>query len=94
MRRFEERMSTTHAKQIYRQRARVAEFPHAWIKSKFGLRQFRCRTRPKAACEVLFAAWLCAREKPCRRSHPTRSGTRAKQATTSSLKQSSCEPLR
>ncbi len=45
----------THAKQIYRQRARVAEFPHAWIKSKCGLRQFRCRTRPKVACEVLFA---------------------------------------
>ena len=56
MRRFEERMSTAHAKQIYRQRARVAEFPHAWIKSKCGLRQFRCRTRPKVACEVLFAA--------------------------------------
>jgi Transposase DDE domain len=34
----------------------VAEFPHAWIKSKCGLRQFRCRTRPKVACEVLFAA--------------------------------------
>src|SRR3989442_8968182 len=56
MRRFEERMSTAPAKQIYRQRARVAAFPHAWIKSKCGLRQFRCRTRPKVACEVLLAA--------------------------------------
>jgi len=56
IRTFDERMSTSHAKQIYRQRARIAEFPHAWIKSKCGLRQFRCRTRPKVACEVLFAA--------------------------------------
>jgi transposase len=56
IRTFDERMSTAHAKQIYRQRARVAEFPHAWIKSKCGLRQFRCRTRSKVACEVLFAA--------------------------------------
>jgi Transposase DDE domain len=59
MRRFEKRMSTGHAKQIYRQRARVAEFPHAWIKSKCGLGQFRCRTRPTVACEVLFAALTC-----------------------------------
>jgi transposase len=56
VRTFDERMSTQDAKQIYRQRARVAEFPHAWIKSKFGLRQFRCRTKPKVACEVMFAA--------------------------------------
>lgn len=56
IRRFDERMSTTRAKQIYRQRARVAEFPHAWIKSKCGLRQFRCRTTSKVICEVLFAA--------------------------------------
>ena len=34
----------------------LAEFPHAWIKSKCGLRQFRCRTRSKVACEVMFAA--------------------------------------
>ncbi len=56
IRRFDERMSTAHAKRIYRQRARVAEFPHAWIKSKCGLRQFRCRTTSKVACEALFAA--------------------------------------
>jgi hypothetical protein len=34
----------------------VAEFPHAWIKSKCGLRQFRCRTKSKVAYEVIFAA--------------------------------------
>jgi hypothetical protein len=26
-----------------------AEFPHAWIKSKCGLRQFRCRTRTEGS---------------------------------------------
>ena len=55
VRTFDQRMSTPEAKQIYRQRARVAEFPHAGIKSKCGLRQFRCRTKSKVACEVLFA---------------------------------------
>jgi transposase len=49
VREFDERMRTQDAKQIYRQRARVAEFPHAWIKSKCGLRQFRCRTKSKVA---------------------------------------------
>jgi hypothetical protein len=52
---FDQRMSTSEAKQIYRQRARVAEFPHAWIKSKCGLRQFRCRTTSKVTCEALLA---------------------------------------
>lgn len=55
VRRFDERMRTERGKKIYRQRARVAEFPHAWIKSKCGLRQFRCRTISKVTCEVLFA---------------------------------------
>ena len=55
VRKFDERMNTARAKEIYRQRARVAEFPHAWIKSKCGLRQFRCRTGSKVACEVMFA---------------------------------------
>jgi len=53
VRMFDQRMSTSEAKQIYRQRARMAEFPHAWIKSKCGLRQFRCRTKLKVACEAL-----------------------------------------
>lgn len=56
VRAFDQRMSTERGRNIYRQRARVAEFPHAWIKSKFGLRQFRCRTISKVTCEALFAA--------------------------------------
>lgn len=55
VRRFDERMGTERGKRIYRQRARLAEFPHAWIKSKCGLRQFRCRTISKVTCEVLLA---------------------------------------
>jgi len=55
VRRFDERMATERGKRIYRQRARLAEFPHAWIKSKCGLRQFRCRTISKVTCEMLFA---------------------------------------
>jgi hypothetical protein len=35
--RFQSKMATDLAKQIYRTRSKVAEFPHAWIKSKFGL---------------------------------------------------------
>jgi len=37
-------------------RARVAEFAHAWIKERCGLRQFRCRGRLKATME---ATWAC-----------------------------------
>ena len=39
---FKAKMETEEAKQIYRQRSQVAEFPHAWIKERCGLRQFRC----------------------------------------------------
>jgi transposase len=56
VRKFDDRMNTTRAKEIYRQRAQIAEFPHAWIKSKCGLRQFRCRTKSKVTCEVLFVS--------------------------------------
>jgi len=34
----------------------VAKFPHAWIKQRCGLRQFRCRGRLKACME---ATWAC-----------------------------------
>ena len=36
-------MQTAEAKAIYKKRAEVAEFPNAWIKDKFGLRQFHLR---------------------------------------------------
>ena len=49
-------MKTEEAQQIYAQRSRIAEFPHAWIKERCGLRQFRCRGRLKATME---ATWAC-----------------------------------
>ena len=45
---FKAKMATKEAQQIYSQRSRIAEFPHAWIKERCGLRQFRCRGRLKA----------------------------------------------
>lgn len=53
---FKTKMATDEAQQIYRQRSQVAEFPHAWIKERCGLRQFRCRGRLKATME---ATWAC-----------------------------------
>jgi transposase len=50
------KMETEEAKQIYRQRGAVAEFPNAWIKEKIGLRQFRLRGLIKVGMEVL---WAC-----------------------------------
>jgi transposase len=53
---FREKMQTPQAREIYRQRAPVAEFPNAWIKDKLGLRQFRLRGLVKAGLEAL---WAC-----------------------------------
>ena len=53
---FKNKMATAEAQSIYSQRSRVAEFPHAWIKQRCGLRQFRCRSRLKASME---ATWAC-----------------------------------
>src|SRR5438067_12342722 len=53
---FKAKMQTEEARQIYAQRSRVAEFAHAWIKERCGLRQFRCRGRLKATME---ATWAC-----------------------------------
>ncbi len=49
-------METDEAKAIYKQRGEVAEFPNAWIKEKFGLRQFRLRGIVKVGIEAL---WAC-----------------------------------
>lgn len=54
--RFRAKMRNAPAQQIYRQRAAVAEFPHAWIKEKFGLRKFHVRGLVKAAQELLWVA--------------------------------------
>ena len=53
---FKAKMATEEGKQIYAQRSRIAEFPHAWIKERCGLRQFRCRGRLKATLEATWAA--------------------------------------
>ena len=53
---FVEKMQSEAAKTIYRMRAAVAEFPHAWLKAKIGLRQFRVRGLKKVRCEAL---WAC-----------------------------------
>jgi len=53
---FKSKMETEEAKQIYRQRAPIAEFSNAWLKSKIGLRQFRLRGLGKVICEAM---WAC-----------------------------------
>src|SRR5215469_6282783 len=53
---FRQRMATDRAREIYRQRAQVAETPHMWIKAKFGLRQFSVRGLRKVGMEAL---WAC-----------------------------------
>ncbi len=53
---FCRRMQQESAKEIYRQRSEVAEFPNAWLKDKLKLRQFRLRGLMKVGLEVL---WAC-----------------------------------
>ena len=53
---FRAKMENPEAKQLYRTRAQIAEFPHAWIKEKLGLRRFRLRGRRKVRTE---AVWAC-----------------------------------
>lgn len=53
---FKTKMATAEAQEIYSKRSQIAEFPHAWIKQRCGLRQFRCRGRVKACME---ATWAC-----------------------------------
>jgi transposase len=54
--RFKAKMQTDEARAIYKQRSKIAEFPHAWLKERCGLRQFRCRGRIKVTME---ATWAC-----------------------------------
>ena len=53
---FIEKMNTSWAKDIYRQRGPIAEFPNAWIKEKMKLRQFRLRGLCKVRVECI---WAC-----------------------------------
>jgi transposase len=68
---FKAKMATEGAQQIYAQRSRIAEFPHAWIKERCGLRQFRCRGLLKATLEATWAAlsynltrWFALKRQP------------------------------
>jgi hypothetical protein len=53
---FRRKMTTEEARKQYRQRSQIAEFCHAWIKSKLGLRQFHVRGLVKVQMEML---WAC-----------------------------------
>lgn len=48
-------MDTGEAKQIYRQRGAVAEFPNGWIRAEIGLRQFWLRGLVKVTMGALSA---------------------------------------
>jgi len=54
--RHREKMTSESAREIYKQRSQIAEFPNAWIKEKFGLRQFRLRGLIKVTMEAMWAA--------------------------------------
>lgn len=53
---FRKKMETAEAKEIYKQRGAVAEFPNAWIKDRIGLRKFRIRGMLRAGVELV---WAC-----------------------------------
>lgn len=68
---FRAKTQTAEAKEIYKQRGPIAEFPNAWIKDKFKIRQFRLRGRIKVLMEMLWACltynikqWIRLRWKP------------------------------
>jgi transposase len=54
--RYHAKMQTEAGKAIYKQRAPVAEFPHAWLKDKLNWVRMRCRGIVKAQSEAL---WAC-----------------------------------
>ncbi len=73
---FRAKMETAEAKEIYKQRSEVAEFPNAWIKDKIGLRQFRLRGLAKVTLEAMWACltynisqWIRLCWKPQRLAH-------------------------
>jgi transposase len=53
---FRSKMESEEAKQIYKKRGPVAEFPNAWLKDKIGLRKFSLRGMVKAGIEL---TWAC-----------------------------------
>ena len=55
MARHREWMQSERARELYRRRSEIAEFPHAWLKERFGVRKFRVRGLRKARAELLWA---------------------------------------
>jgi Transposase DDE domain len=53
---FHRRMKEGSAQQAYRLRGPTAEFPHAWLKQKLGLRKFHVRGLARARIEAQWAA--------------------------------------
>ncbi len=53
---FLSKIQTPEAKEAYRKRGSIAEFPYAWIKEKIRLRQFRLQGLLKVKMECL---WAC-----------------------------------
>ena len=53
---FRAKMETDAAKTLYKKRGAVAEFPHLWIKEKFGMRRFSLRGLKKVNIEALWLA--------------------------------------
>ena len=53
---FFARMETEEAKAIYRQRAPIAEFPNAWIKTKLNWARVRSRGLKRVAAEAIWPA--------------------------------------
>jgi len=56
IRKFKEEMGKEEIKAIYKRRGEVAEFPNAWIKSKFKVRQFVLQGLKKVEMESLWAS--------------------------------------
>jgi transposase len=68
---FNEKMKGEVAKDIYKERGETAEFPNAWLKDKFNLRQFRVRGIVKVEMEAIWASltynvqqWIRLRWRP------------------------------
>lgn len=53
---FRAKMDSEAAKAIYKKRGAVAEFPHLWIKEKFGMRRFSVRGLAKVRMEAVWFA--------------------------------------
>ena len=56
VKKFRAKMETEAAKETYKKRGAIAEFPHLWIKEKFGMRRFSLRGLTKVKIEGLWLA--------------------------------------